>query len=138
MKFLKALSLLCFLAMLTFPAFAASEEKKDSNGIEYVEMEPLILPVIDEDGVYQVLSMVVVIEVNGIYNADKVKAKKPKLKDAYIQDMYGVLNEHAALKGGILQVGIIKKRLNSVTNSVINDKDIETDVLLQVVQQQPI
>lgn len=138
MKLLKTLLLLSSLVVLAFPASAASEDKKESSGVEYVEMEPLILPVIDEDGVYQVLSMVVVIEVNGIYNADKVKAKKPKLKDAYIQDMYGVLNEHAALKGGILQVGIIKKRLNNVTNSVINDDEIETDVLLQVVQQQPI
>ncbi len=41
--------------------------------------------------------MVVTIGVGGVSDADKVKAMKPRLNDAYIQDMYGMLNKHAAL-----------------------------------------
>ena len=52
--------------------------------------------------------------------------------------MYGVLNEHAALKGGVLQVHYLKKRLNTVSAEVMGDDDVINDVLLQVVQQRPI
>ncbi|PCI56220.1 MAG: flagellar basal body-associated FliL family protein [Alphaproteobacteria bacterium] len=119
-------------------AYASSSEEKSSEGsVEYVKLDPLILPIIDQDGVYQVLSLAVVIEVNGVNDADKIKAKAPRLKDAYIQDMYGILNENAALKGGVVQVRMIKKRLNQITKRIMGD-DIETEVLLQVVQQRPI
>ncbi len=116
--------------------YASSSEEKSSGSSEYVKMEPLMLPVIDNDGVYQVLSLVVVIEVGGVSDAEKVKAKKPKLKDAYIQDMYGVLNESAAIRNGILQVKMIKNRLNNITHEIMGD--VDTEVLLQVVQQRPI
>ncbi len=116
--------------------YASSSEEKSEGASEYVKIEPLILPVIDNDGVYQVLSLVVVIEVGGVNDAEKVKAKKPKLKDAYIQDMYGVLNESSAIRNGVVQVKIIKKRLNAITHKIMGD--VETEVLLQVVQQLPI
>ena len=119
-------------------AYASSSEEEPSEGsVEYVKLDPLVLPIIDQDGVYQVLSLAVVIEVGGVSDAEKIKAKAPRLKDAYIQDMYGILNENAALKGGVVQVNIIKKRLNYITNEVMGD-DVETEVLLQVVQQRPI
>ena len=122
------------------------DEAKDDHGgddghgkghYEYVELDPLILPIVDNSGVNQVVSLVIAIEVADQLKKDKVKAMSPKLKDAYIQDLYGMLNKHAALKGGIVQVAKIKERLNKVTNKVLGD-DISNDVLLQVVQQRPI
>jgi len=126
------------MAVLSFSSLAeAAAKKEDSGEGQYVKMQPLLLPIIDEDGVQQVVSMVVAIEVMGSVNADKVKAMKPKLADAYIQNMYGILNKHAALKGGVIQVKMIKAKLNSITTDIIGH-DIESDVLLQVVQQRPI
>tara|TARA_R110001592_G_scaffold79054_1_gene236703 strand:- start:35152 stop:35571 length:420 start_codon:yes stop_codon:yes gene_type:complete len=116
----------------------ASEKSETSGSTEYVKLQPLLLPIIDDDGVQQVVSMVVAIEVNGVSDADKIKAMSPRLTDAYIQDMYGILNKHAALKGGIIQVHMIKQRLNEVTDKVVGDADIHTEVLIQVVQQRPI
>ena len=116
---------------------SASGKKESSGSAEFVKLDPLLLPIIDEDGVQQVVSMVVAIEVSGLSDADKVKAIRPRLTDAYIQDMYGILNKHAALKGGIIQVRMIKERLNQITHEVVGD-DIDTEVLLQVVQQRPI
>lgn len=132
---LPALSLFC-LAMPMQDGYAA-EEKKSANVAEYIKMDPLLLPIIDEDGVQQVVSMVVTIEVDGVSNADKVKAMRPRLADAYIQNMYGILNKHAALKGGIIQVAMLKERLNKVTSEVVGD-DMGAEVLIQVVQQRPI
>ena len=135
MRKLILLAAIIFMGFYAEHANASSESEKSEES-EYVKLDPLILPVIDEDGVYQVLSLVVFIEVDGITDADKVKAKKPKLKDAYIQDMYGALNESAAIRDGIIQVKIIKKRLNNITHDIMGD--VNTEVLLQVVQQRPI
>ena len=66
-----------------------------------------------------------------------VEHLKPKIKDAFIQDMYGVLNRHAALKGGVIQVGVLKERLNKMSAKVLGEDKVY-DVLLQVVQQRPI
>ena len=133
------LTVALFFALFFNSAVSFASEKKEESGssFEYVKMDPLLLPIIDEDGVQQVVSMVVAIEVGGVSDADKIKAMRPKLTDAYIQDMYGILNKHAALKGGIIQVKMIKERLNKITHKVVGDK-IDAEVLLQVVQQRPI
>ena len=139
MRIIIMLTVVILTLFMTQTVQAASEKKEEGAGgaMEHVKMDPLILPVIDQDGLSQVLSVVVVIEVEGVFNADKVKAKSPRLKDAYIQDMYGVLNEHAAMKNGIVQVNIIKERLNTITDDILGD-EINADVLLQAVQQRPI
>lgn len=129
------LSIFCLSVFAT--QVDAAEKKEKSGAAEYVKLDPLLLPIIDEDGVQQVVSMVVAIEVGGVSDADKIKAISPRLTDAYLQDMYGILNKHAALKGGIIQVQMIKDRLNQVTDKVV-DGEIDTEVLIQVVQQRPI
>ncbi|MCE7885930.1 MAG: flagellar basal body-associated FliL family protein [Alphaproteobacteria bacterium PRO2] len=125
---------------------AASHEKgKDEKkkggghggGTEFVELDPLILPIIDNSGVTQTVSLVIALEVEDKVKAEEVKKLTPRLKDAYIQDMYGVLNKHAALKGGVVQVSAVKSRLTKITTDVLGE-DMVSDVLLQVVQQRPI
>lgn len=121
---------------------AATQKEEGGHGSEgsggrYVELDPLILPIIDNDGVSQVVSLVVVLEIKPGVSASEIEAMEPRLKDAFIQDMYGVLNKHAALKGGVLQVSYIKQRLNNISVEVLGEQKIQ-DVLLQVVQQRPI
>jgi len=126
-----------FMVTMFAPQSHASGKKTERSGRSaYVKLDPLLLPIIDEDGIQQVVSMVVSIEVEAD-NAAKVKQKGPRLTDAYIQNMYGILHRHAALKDGIIQVRIIKDRLNKVTDEVLGH-DIDAEVLLQLVQQRPI
>ncbi len=113
---------------------AAENERKKNH--EFVELDTLILPIIDEHGVNQIVSFVVMIEVENAAAAKQVEAMTPRLKDAYIQDMYGILNKREALRGGVVQVGVIKDRLNQVTRQVLGENAVE-EVLLQVVQQRP-
>lgn len=118
-------------------AHAAGGSKGGEGVTEYVELDALILPIVDDNGVSQIVSIVVAIEVSDSHGKDVVNQMSPKIKDAFIQDMYGVLNEHAALKGGVIQVNILKKRLTRISDEVVGD-DIVKDVLLQVVQQRPV
>lgn len=118
----------------------AKEDESHGAGVpdnEYVELDPLILPIVDANGVSQTLSVIIAIEVPNLGTANKVEKMTPKLKDAYIQDLYGVLNHQAAYQGGTLQVGKLKKRLGEITDHVLG-KGTASGVLLQVVQQRPI
>ena len=110
---------------------------EDASHHEFIELSPLVLPIVDKNGVSQVVNIVVVIEVEGSRDYDLVIDLEPRLLDAYIQDLYGVLNRHAALKGGVLQVGMIKHRLTGISERVLGDGVVK-GVLLQVVQQRPI
>ncbi|MCD8496844.1 MAG: hypothetical protein LRZ85_01405 [Alphaproteobacteria bacterium] len=102
-----------------------------------VELSPMLVPVIDREGISQNVSLVVSIEVLDIHAADKVKEYEPRLKNAYIQEMYGILNRHAALKGGVLHVSAIKDRLDKVSEQILG-KDVIHGVVLNVLQQRPV
>lgn len=116
-------------------------EKDDGHGGkgggDFVELAPLVLPIIDDSGVTQVVSIVVVIEAASSSAASDIKKFEPRLNDAYIQEMYGILNKHAALQGGVIHVGMIKERLSAISHRVLGE-DMVNDVLLQVVQQRPL
>jgi flagellar FliL protein len=103
---------------------------------EFVKMDPLVLPIVDNNGVSQVVNLVIALEVDSPEKAKEVERLLPRLKDAYIQDLYGVLTRQAAMDGGILQVGYIKMRLNKITVKILGEDRVK-DVLLQTVQQRP-
>lgn len=115
----------------------AKAEEAEGPKMAFVKMDPLILPIMDENGVSQIISLVVALEVKDEATAKEVEFMAPKIKDAYLQDMYGMLNRKAAMEGGAVQVGPIKARLNAITTRVMGEDKV-SDVLLQVVQQRPI
>ena len=77
------------------------------------------------------------LEVNGDSNAEYATNMIPRLKDAYIQDMYGVLNRKASLEGGVIKVDKLKERLSRVSTEVLGKNKVNS-VLLQVVNQRAI
>lgn len=101
---------------------------------EFVPLDVMILPVIDETGVTQTITLMVSIEAPNKIAADEVKRLSPRLKDAFIQDMYGALNRKNSMENGVLQVGPLKERLNKVSVRVLGEDKVN-DVLLQIVQQ---
>lgn len=112
----------------------AKEDKKSDEATAFVKMDPLILPIIGARGISQSVTLVVALEVADDAKAEEVKHVLPRLKDAYIQDMYGVLSKQNAMPQGVLQVGMIKERLQKISQTVLGDDTIK-NVLLQVVQQ---
>ncbi len=121
-------------------AYAAETEdlfEDTKSDYEYFEMDPLLIPVITPSGLSQQISLVVSIEVpKG--KLDDVKLYRPRLADAYIQDLYGVLGAgYGMINGNVLNVHAIKGRLSDVTVNVLGKENVN-DVLLQVVQQRPL
>ncbi len=120
-------------------AFAAGGggSKKDGEDFQFVEISPLVFPVVNDNGAYQMISLVVSIEVKDSHDADKIARMTPRLNDAYIQSLYGYLSKETNFENGTIKVKEVKKRLNEITEKVIGGGNFN-DVLLQVVQQHPI
>ena len=130
--------LLGFLGMVLMApaiAMAATEEPAAATpDFEYLDMKPLVLPIITEKGLTQQVSLVISLEVP-YGTKDKVKAMEPKLADAYISDLYGALGTgHGLMKNNVIDIPAIKARLSKNTVKVLGPDKVN-DVLLQVVQQ---
>ena len=101
----------------------AGDGKKES--FEFVELDPLVLPIIDKQGVQQVISLVIAIEVSNHAGVERVNKLAPRLKDAYIQSLYGMLNRHAIMEGGAIRVASVKKKLNAISVDVLGEDVVE-------------
>jgi len=115
----------------------AKHAKADSAKVKFVKLEPMVLPIIDGHGVQQLITLVVAIEVSSDNAATNVRNLSPRLQDAFIQDMYGVLNRKASMEGGVLRVDRLKDRLTKASVKVLGEENVN-QVLLQVVQQNPV
>lgn len=117
--------------------YAVAKAKEEIESLRFVEMDPIILPIIDGRGVTQVVTLVITLEAYGDENAKLAEKMIPRLKDAYLQDMYGVLSRKASMKGGLVKTEDLKERLNKISNKVLGEDKIN-GVLLQVVSQRPV
>jgi len=100
-------------------------------------MTPIILPIVDGGRVVQSVSIIVSIETASPAVADRARALRPKLVDAFLTELYGLLNERTAIRAGVVQVDVVKARLLIAAERVLGEGSV-TDVLLQVVQQQAV
>jgi flagellar FliL protein len=110
---------------------ALAKEAEAVAAARFVPMDVLVLPVIDDSGIVQNISLVISLEVADEITALEVTNLIPRLKDAYIQDMYGALNRKTIIHNGVLQVAPVKDRIST---KVVGENKIKS-VLLQVVQQ---
>ena len=127
------LSLLSIGMLLSFSNTAiAAGDKKGAPAVHFVELSPLILPVINDRGVTQMVSLVVALEVDSQEKADKVTLFSPRLTDAYLSDLYGTFSRKAP-QDGVIPIDYVKKRLNSASAKILGE-EIVSDVLVQVLQ----
>ena len=127
---------LLFTSLLSFQAQANEEKKAEGEGptVVFVELNPLILPVISSRGVTQMVSLVVSVEVDSDEKAEQVKKYSPRLTDAFLSDLYGTFSRQASLNGGEIPIPYLKERLNYLSGKVLGEH-VVSDVLLQVMQK---
>ncbi len=102
----------------------------------YVRFNPLQLPLIGDDGIDQVIDIIVALEVPDDAAADQVIAMAPRLNDAILRDLYGVLHTSRIMRGGVVNVNAIKLRIVDVAQGIMGD-ELVTDALVQGVAQRP-
>ncbi len=109
----------------------------EGNNPSYVKLDPLVVPIVNDDGASQVVSLLITLEVMAATDIPKIETLKPRVKDAMIINLYGLLNERAAVQNGVLQVSYVKKHLTAAIEKVVGEGVLK-DVLLQMVQQNPV
>lgn len=112
----------------------APEGKTDSGGPFYVNIAPFVLPVIDDNGPNQLISLVITLEMVDGKGTELVKQRLPRLNDAYLQTLYGALDQKLVDRGQLVDVGLVKKRLQAPTQRVLGDGVVK-DILVQAVSQ---
>jgi len=127
---------LLILFILPISAYASGGGAKEESGIQYIEMDQITVPIVTNQGLNQQFSFTVALEVDAAQKAEITKLK-PRLTDAYIQDLYGAFGAgYGFMQGGVIDVTKVKQRLKEVTKIVLDPVHLEVhDVLLRVVQQ---
>lgn len=126
--------LLCMALIVPSASFAAEDAPLAPNpDFDYVELRPLVVPVITERGLTQQVSLVISLEIP-FGKREAVRVKEAKLTDAYLSDLYGILGAGGLMKKGVVDAQAVKRRLVRATAKVLEQEEFN-DVLLQVVQQ---
>src|SRR4051812_15343141 len=60
----------------------------------FVDLPPMALPVLESDRVQQMIAFSISIEVSSMDAASSVKALRPAISDAILQDLYGALDRN--------------------------------------------
>ena len=136
--------LLCCAGLLTVlpvPADAvdAIEAKANKNPsaayadiVPFVELDPLVLPMIQEGQVTHHVEVQILLEVNP-EKKDWVKAVMPKIVDRYIVELHGLLSLRIVREQPDLRP-LLRERLIYRTNELVGT-DIVRDVLLSKVEK---
>jgi len=124
-------------------AWAASgkkskKNKSDGDDLEYMRLKPLFFPVVNRQGATQQVSMVISVEVDD-GKKDDLEVYRPRLMNAYIQELYGSLGSgEAMIHGNVVDIEKIRERLVSLTQNMVGEEFVIHDVLFEVVSQRPL
>lgn len=138
------LTILTLLCLAAAPAMASgsapSSDKegaeKDGKGPQYVKIAPIVLPLVGEQGVEQIISLVIAIEVPDRKTADHVIVMSPRLNDAYMTDLYGAIDRRDSFRNGLVDITRIKERIEKASVRILGPNSIKS-VLVQAVMQRP-
>ena len=118
-------------------ASAAEESSAAASGSTdpiYVDLAPMVLPVIDGDRIQQVLQFTITLQVADQKSADHIRSIGPRLTDAYIQDLYGALDRHRVLDGKIVDVERLRDELTKVSTGILGENAFQV-ILIQRISQ---
>jgi flagellar FliL protein len=118
------------------------ENKKAPEGVSggrfagdpvYVHIAPMVLPVISDQGVEQLITILIDVEVRDFDVADNMHSNMPRVMDALMRSLYGGLGQGSLRNGKLVDVTKVKARATAALNEVIGDGIRE--VLIQGVAQ---
>ena len=100
----------------------------------YIHLSPMVLPIITDNGVEQLITIVFDVQVKDFDAADDMHANMPRVMDSLMRALYGGLGQGALRNGKLANVNKVKSKAVEAVGEVIgSDKVI--DVLVQGVSQ---
>lgn len=114
----------------------AAEPPKPKGPPSFLQVGPIILPLVGETRVEQNILLVVSIEFGDEPTREQYKALMPRLNDAYLRALYGGIGKNDVVEGQIVNVNSVKAKLVKATAEVLGP-NVAQDVLVQSVTQRP-
>jgi len=99
----------------------------------YVHLTPMVMPIITDDGVEQIVTLIIDVEVKDFDVADNMHTNMPKIRDALMRALYGGLGKGTMRKGKMVDINRIKAKATTALNELMGDGIRE--VLIQGVAQ---
>ncbi len=100
----------------------------------YVHLAPMVMPIINENGVEQLVTIVIDIQVKDFDTADLLHSNMPKVMDTIMRALYGGLGDGNLRNGKLVDITKIKNKTTRALKEVITGDGIK-DVLIQGVSQ---
>ncbi len=126
------------------PKAAETDDKKKSGADTtggrfagdpiYIHMAPMVLPVINENGVEQLVTIILDVQVKNFDAADQMHSNMPRVQDALMRALYGGLGQGALRNGKLVDIAKVKNKAVSAVGEVIGLENVQ-DVLVQGVAQ---
>jgi flagellar FliL protein len=100
----------------------------------YVHIAPLVMPMITADGVEQIITLQIDVEVKDFDVADNIHANMPRIRDALMRGLYGSLGDGSVMNGKMVDVAKVKAKAASALQTVVGMDGIR-EVLVQGIAQ---
>ncbi len=100
----------------------------------YVRIAPMTLPIINDNGVEQIVSVIVTVQVKDLDSANVLHKNMPRATDSLLRHLYGGLDEGSVRKGKLVNIPKIKKKAVEAIAEIVERKNI-VDVLVEGVAQ---
>jgi flagellar basal body-associated protein FliL len=114
------------------------KEGKDSKKVEdvsggrfagdpvYVHLTPMVFPAIDANGVEQLITLQIAIEVKDFDTADTVHTNMPRIRDALMQGLYGGFGEGGLRNGQMVDVAKVKAKATAALDNLLGPTPFAT------------
>lgn len=99
----------------------------------YVHLSPMVLPIIADNGVEQLVTIQIDVEVKDFDVADNIHTNMPKVRDSLMRALYGGLGAGSLRNGKLVDVTRVKNKAFAALNETIGSGVV--DVLIQNVAQ---
>ena len=100
----------------------------------YVHIAPIVLPVINENGVEQLVTILLDVQVKDMDAATALHSNMPRVRDALMRNLYGGLGQGALRNGKLVSVGKVKTKAIAAICDILGKENVR-DVLVQGVSQ---
>jgi len=112
----------------------SGDKFNDNNDPVYLNLPPLIMPIINDDGAQQIVSILISLQVKDADSAKALKDKDPILKDALVTAMYDGLANGIMRSDNSLDISVIKNQIKKTVNKIFEGDHVK-EVLIQAVSQ---
>ncbi len=119
-------------------------EKKEKDGVItggrfkgdniYVHLQPLVLPVISENGAEQIVTLRIDLQAHDYDAAQAMHSNMPRVQDSVMRALYGGLGQGTLRNGHMIDMAKVKARVAEALERTLGTGKVD-DVLVQAVAQ---